>query len=197
MASFVFGGYSNDDTSIIITVVSFLAALVLSIIFLPKSSRERMGNGGRFFHDLFNFRHFFIGDILKFIYIFLTVSTILEGIYMLIEVGGEGLLIMLLGPVAIRLIYEFIMMFISLVENVSDINKQMKGQAPQQPQAPTAPFTPPVQEPVNYASFVKPVTPVTPVEQAPQQPQAVFCTNCGAKCEADSRFCISCGTPIN
>lgn len=197
MASFVFGGYGNDDTSIIITVVSLLAALVLSIIFLPKASRERMGNGGRFFHDLFNFRHFFIGDILKFVYIFLTVSTILEGIYVLIEVGGEGLLIMLLGPVVIRLAYELIMMFISLVENVSDINKKLKGQPTQAPQAPTAPFTPPVQEPVDYASFVKPVTPVTPAEQAPQQEKAVFCTNCGAKCEADSRFCISCGTPIN
>ena len=170
----------GSDAGTIILIVSLLAALVMSIIFLPKSKRDSMGKGGQFMHDLVNFRHFFIADILKFAYIFLSVYMILSGLYVVVEGYTEGLLTVILGPVVIRLGYEFIMMFISLVENVCEINKKMPSKGATTQPAPQAPATP--------------VAPVAPV--APAAPKTVFCTNCGAQCEADSKFCVNCGKTI-
>ena len=217
MAMFIGGSAMlSDDAGVIILVLSFLIALVLSIVFFPKSRRETMGSAGRGFHDLFNFRHFFIADILKFAYIFLTAAFIISGIYVLIDVGAEGFLYIIVGPIAIRLIFELVMMFIALVESTCEINNKLKNQnTSEQSQAPTtyapaAPsYTPPVQEPVNYATFVRPVQPAEPTpvveqvphyapapEPAPQQSQVVYCTNCGAPCDSDARFCINCGATI-
>jgi hypothetical protein len=41
---------------------------------------------------------------------------------------GTGILIMILGPIAVRLTYELAIMFITLVQNVADINNKLKNQ---------------------------------------------------------------------
>ena len=70
-------------------------------------------------------------------------------------IGGQsyflpGLLLMVLGPIVLRITYEFMMLTILLVKNVIDINKKLK--APEAPVAPKAPVAPvePVAEPVVH-----------------------------------------------
>ena len=55
---------------------------------------------------------------------------------------------MILGPIVLRITYEFMMLAILLVKNVIDINKKLP--APEAPVAPKAPVAPvePVAEPV-------------------------------------------------
>ena len=42
--------------------------------------------------------------------------------------GGYGLLTMILGPIVIRLAYEFTMMFLLLIKHVIQINNKLKSQ---------------------------------------------------------------------
>lgn len=41
--------------------------------------------------------------------------------------GGYGLLLMILGPIVVRLIFEFLMMALLLVKNVISINNKMRA----------------------------------------------------------------------
>ena len=40
--------------------------------------------------------------------------------------GGYGLLLMILGPIVVRLIFEFLMMALLLVKNVISINNKLR-----------------------------------------------------------------------
>lgn len=40
--------------------------------------------------------------------------------------GGYGLLLMILGPIVVRLIFEFVMMALLLVKNVISINNKLR-----------------------------------------------------------------------
>ena len=65
---------------------------------------------------------------------------------------GTGLLIMVLGPIIVRIVYELIMLTIVAVRNIMEINKKMPGN-PEEPEAPAEPATP--MEPVNPTTEVK------------------------------------------
>ena len=122
-------------------VLIALVLTVLALIFIvPQKKRERLNPFGRFLHDTFNFNYLVIEKILKAIYIFATVLTILVGFFMLFRIqpsyfgygggwmGGCGILVMLLGPIVIRIFYELMLLPILLVKHVAQINGKMKGE---------------------------------------------------------------------
>ena len=47
------------------------------------------------------------------------------GFYTDMWMGGIGLLIMIIGPIVIRILFESTMLFILLVQNVIEINKKL------------------------------------------------------------------------
>lgn len=132
----------------VFSVISAIAVtILLAILVLPESKRARLNGFGKFLHDLFNFKSLLIEKILKFLYIFATAFTIIYGFLSLfsfvstydyvyvngnyVEVesltwtGYTGFLYMILGPIAIRIAYEFIMMFILAVNNIISINNKL------------------------------------------------------------------------
>ncbi len=122
--------------TVIILVLALAATIALAILFLRKKS-EAVKNSKflNWVHDTVNFRSLLIDKILKVLYIFETCVCIIGGLIMFfygfayirytasITLGGLGLLI--LGPFVVRILFEMIMMFITLVQNSSDINKKM------------------------------------------------------------------------
>lgn len=116
-------------------VISVLVALVLTILLwilvIPEKRRPKLGKFFAFLADLFNFKSLLIEKILKFTYVLLTLFAIVFGFCMLFIVSyGEsmalyGVLIMILGPIALRLVYELSMMGVLLVNNVIEINRKM------------------------------------------------------------------------
>ena len=141
----------------------------------------------QFLHDYFNFKNLYIEVVLKFIFTLATVACILAGVVGILEAicgffaglvdamdyGSRyfgyvteaffmsllgSIVLMVVGPVVLRLTYEFSMMFIMLVKNVMEINNKTKGDPAQ---APVAPQTP-----------VAPQAPQYNFNQAPQAPQA-------------------------
>lgn len=134
------------ETLIIIGIVLAVAATILICVrVLPKKYDGRLDSKFlQFLHDFFNFKTFYIEALTKFIFVLLTCLCIFVGFLLMFgkfEYYGYfgmtftqstflyGLGIMLLGPLVLRVTYEFVMMAILLVQNVIDINRKMKAPA--------------------------------------------------------------------
>lgn len=116
----------------IVAIILAIAATVLAFIFImPKSKIKNLNKFWLFIHKLFHFDFLLIDKILKALYIFVTCFAILAGFFMLFVDFLTGLLAMLVLPVAIRLVYEGIMMFITLVNNVERIKNRVYDEEPQ------------------------------------------------------------------
>ena len=110
-------------------------------------------------------------------------------------VGYYGLIMMILGPIAIRIVYEFIMMAILLVKNVIQINNKLKNQNDGEAGDIFASNfksvvgnSAPVEQPV-YQQTYQPVE--QPVYQQAAQPVVSFCPNCGSMANPDGT-CPNC-----
>ncbi len=159
----------------IIGVVLAIAGTVLAFIFiLPEKRRASLNKFFQTVADIFNFKVLFIEIILKALYIFLTLFCVVCGFFMLFSgqktssFWGEGsfqsfalqgLLLMIVGPIVVRITYELLMLIILMVQNVISINKKMpkptQEEVPQTPVAPSAPAT-----------------------------KMVYCTHCGTRYDA-------------
>lgn len=134
------------ETLIIIGIVlAVAAAIFICVRVLPKKYDGRLNSKFlQFLHDFFNFKTFYIEALTKFIFVLLTCLCIFVGFLLMFgkfEYYGYfgmtftqstflyGLGIMLLGPLVLRVTYEFVMMAILLVQNVIDINRKMKASA--------------------------------------------------------------------
>ena len=181
------GGYytgrGSDSSAAFMAVFLVLAVVltVLSFIFIvPENRRARLNAFGNFLHDTCNFNYLLIEKLLQALYIFLTVFSILTGVYTLFQSFGMGLLMMIGLPLLIRLIYEFLMMTVLLLKHVIMIDNKLKnqntGDKKQQPEASVfasrerkKPAPAPAKEPVKKAApAAKPVA--KPAAERPAQP---------------------------
>ena len=165
----------------VVSLLFAIAATVLAFVFIvPEKKAAKLNKFGKFLHDTLNFKYLIVEKILQALYIFATAMVILSGFFMIFDFENEmslsGLLMMIVGPIAVRLGFEFSMMFILLIKNVIQINNRLAGnKANDVFAAPEVPFA----------------APEAPA--APAAPTAAYCTNCGAAVEAGS-FCTNCGT---
>ena len=119
----------------------------------------------QFLHDYFNFKKLYIESVLKFVFALATVVCIVggvvgilgaifgffSGIVEALDYGGwyfeylvrdvsytilSSLFTLVLGPVIVRLVYEFAMMFILLVKNTIEINNKLPEKK-KEPEAPS------------------------------------------------------------
>ena len=207
----------------LIALATLVITIILYIVVMPRSKDGSLGNFGQFLHNFFHFKKLYVESLLKFIYVLCTVGIFCAGIYFtiigFIEGIGEfvlyGLLALIIGPIAFRLGYEFLMMGILLVKNVIDINNKLPNNArctaPVQSAAPVAPAAPkaapvvPVQPAAPKAESAAPKAtpapaapkaaakaepaPAAPVQPAapaaPKAPPAPFCTVCGSRNNPD------------
>ncbi len=165
------------NAAYILGILSALAATVLAFIFfLPEKKKANLPEGLKKIVDILDFRTLFLEKIVKAVYLFSTFACICIGLFMLISVnygyysdywmGGRGLLLMILGPIVIRIVFESTMLFILLVQNVIEINKKLSAKA--EPAAPAEP------EPVAV------------------EPEYRFCTNCGTRYDINAGDCPNC-----
>lgn len=89
--------------------------------------------------DILNFKYLLLESILRCLYIFATAFCLISGFLHLfsfttnpwtgesIWMGLPGLVLLLFGPIVVRLTFEGLMMMILLVKNVIQINQKLKG----------------------------------------------------------------------
>ena len=174
----------NGIIPVLALLLAIGATVVAFIFIVPAKKREKLNKIGKIAHDALNFKYLIVEKVLQALYIFSTAFVIVLGFFMLFYFeryyygdvkwhGGEGLLLMILGPIAVRLAYEFMMMLILLVKNVIQINNKLKAETD-------------TQEADVFA---------VPAEELFQKPQAAVCPVCGNEV-GDAAFCCKCGNKV-
>ncbi len=179
------------DIVFTLSLILAVVATVLAFIFIvPEKKRASLDKFCKFLHDTVNFKYLIVEKILQASYIFATIWIILTGFFMLFYVqsgyygssywyGGYGLLYMILGPIVIRLVYEFLMMTILLIKNVIQINNKLKTDDDKK-----------TDDNKKTDNVFK-----APEIKNDEIPAARFCHNCGEKTEGGA-FCTKCGTKL-
>ena len=128
-------------------IFALALTIVVFVLVVPNAKRKGMTNPFLIFlHDLFNFNQLWLEKIFKFLYVLSTISCVAIGIPMIFWFekryyyssfyrdydnftyewrGYIGILLVILGPIVVRIAFEAIMMFILLVKNTMEINKKM------------------------------------------------------------------------
>lgn len=158
-----------------------IAATVLAFVFIvPEKRREKLNAFGKFLHDTCNFKYLVVEKLLQALYIFSTALIILNGFFLLFQsvyghwLGGYGILLMVVGPIVLRLIYELLMMVVLLVKNVIGINNKLKNQNGDTDAGDVfaAPDVSEMREVIRQRRDA--------ATQTPAAPQPHFCTKCGS-----------------
>ncbi|MBQ6174843.1 MAG: hypothetical protein IJK28_09480 [Clostridia bacterium] len=187
-------------------VLALAATILIHIFILPEKKDHRLPKFWQFLRDLFTLRQLLLERILRFMYVFNTFACILGGFFLLMageRIYGQfhsaalvGLLIMILGPVVVRLLHETFMLALILCKNTSDINAKM-GPAPKTPQMPVqAPMgsQPPMGNPAPMGEHARHAAPMgTPAPQNAYAPRLTVCQNCGTRYDPAQGPCPMCG----
>ena len=180
---------------IIATILAIIATVAAFILVVPESKREKLGRFGKFLHDAVNFKFLIVEKILQALYIFVTAYLILCGFFMLFMapetwtgrhwLGGYGILLMVLGPIAVRLCYELLMMAVLLLKNVISINNKLRSQNGEGEKGGI--FTAPDMSGLRQQFQAKTAQPKSPQSA----PAAKFCGKCGAPLDETGK-CPNC-----
>ncbi len=209
-------------------IISIILTILLVVLVVPEKKRAGLPKFFQVVHDICNFKGLLLEKVLKVLYIFSTINVMLTGIFTWFSGGYNfgltfltGLLILVLGPILVRLAYEFMMLFVLLVKNVIQINNKLNGKN-DNPFANNIDFNQfrnPNAQDQNYTSpYAQPVQPIQPEQPMPQnnyqpqpeqpvvqnnyqpQPEAEsvrFCTTCGTRITGNTDVCPNCGKHLN
>ena len=210
---FLFGNAFGLNTSglgpAFIVISAFLAIVATILIFVfivPEKKKDRLNKFGKFLHKTFNFKYLIVEKILQCFYILSTVFVIIYGFLSLFNFqsvryydydsndyysssprwyGAYGLVLMILGPIVIRLFYELLMMAILLVKNVISINNKLRNSDDK-----------PSDADLFKAPDLRDIMPSNIMPNGPVAQNTVkVCPNCGAEVTSGA-FCPKCGTPV-
>ena len=117
-----------DSTWIIISaVLALIGGIVAYILFVSKKKNEYKGFVA-WLHDFLNFKVYFIDMVLKVLYLIVTIFITLSS-FSFIRISIASFFVwLILGNVVVRIAYEFVLMFLTLVNNTSEINKKLGNQ---------------------------------------------------------------------
>lgn len=127
------------STATLLAVIATIAlTIAVYVCIIPANKRETLPGIGKFFHDLFNFKWLLIEKIIKVFYVISTIYVVCLGIFFLFTVEDSyfwgkqyfavpGILLIIFGPIIVRIVYELFMMAILMVTNIIEINAKMKG----------------------------------------------------------------------
>lgn len=131
--------------------LALIGAAAAAYLFLHPKRRGRYRGVMQKLDAHVNFDRFMIATILKFLYAFTALFSIVYGVILLF--GGNviaGLLWLVLAPLAFRVVFELPLVLLSLRDEASDTNellRRMQGLPPKYPAKPAQPAEPQAQQP--------------------------------------------------
>ncbi len=111
-----------DNASIFIFLLSIIGGIVLYFSFCSKANKDRYTGFLKQLYDFLTFKSLFLSMFLKIIYYILAIFLTLSGIYMLISNFLAGISIIIFGNIGARISLEFLLILISIHDNVVEIN---------------------------------------------------------------------------
>ena len=105
------------------TILAIVGGILTYFLFV-KSKNEPKGKFAKWLKDFLSFKIMWLEPILKCVYYIATIMVILVS-FGFLGYGGSGVLMffitLILGPIGVRLMYEFAMMFIMIWRNTKNI----------------------------------------------------------------------------
>lgn len=142
---------SGSVAQTVALILALAGAIAAALLFLSPKKRPAHRGFWRKVSAFVNFDRFLISSILKFLYVFATLYAVVYGL-VLVFTGSlvTGLLLALLGPVALRVTFELLLLMLSIREDVAeagDLLRRMQGLPPKYP--PQAPAQPAQRQPAQ------------------------------------------------
>lgn len=213
--------YSSGVSTVVLTVLaivlSLAATILLFILVIPEKKRAKLPKFFQVIHDICNFKGLLIEKLLKVFYVFSTVYIMFNGVLTWFSGGNfginflTGLLMLVLGPILIRIVYEALMLGILLVKNVIQINNKLSGKSEDPFNNQNGAFgnfssnnqqnanqvNDTYQQPqVNYDNqnyYNQPQNNQQPQQEYVAPTNSKFCTFCGAQMDSNISVCPHCG----
>ena len=129
-------GYGNPTTGLISTasagiwviislVLAIVGAFVIYFVFV-KPEKKYDNKFVSWLRRFLNFQEMLIEPILKIFYIFIALLITLSSFALISTSFVSFLMVLVIGNILVRVIYEFSMILIGIWQNTRDINKKMK-----------------------------------------------------------------------
>ena len=111
------------------TVIAFIIAIAAGIMiyFMFVKDNKPVSEKLQKLKDLLDFKTMLIEPILKIVYIIATVFIILFSFGLISLNFVSFLMVLILGPIAIRIVYELMMINIMIWKNTKEINDNIKA----------------------------------------------------------------------
>lgn len=170
-------------SNILAGIITVALTVLCCIFILPEKKRAKHNKIFGIIADIFTFKDLLLDKILTVLYTFSTIACIVTGIFYLISInyyfswdgklnvsgymGLPGLILLVGGPIAVRIVFEIIMMFVLLVKNTIAINNKLSA---------------------NVEVKTEEQAPV--VEPEPEYvPNMLYCVKCGTQYDANKGNC--------
>ena len=124
-----FNYFGFGPSAIIIFLLAVIAAALIAWFFLSNNRRDSYKGFMGQVSGLFNFTRYLVPLILKVLYAFATVYVILNGLYMLLSGSLPGLILLIVGPIVVRIGFELTMLLYSIHEELVRVRKATEGKA--------------------------------------------------------------------
>ena len=119
----------------IICLLGIIAGLVIFFVFMAKKNEGKFTGFLGWLYDFLHFKVLLVEGLLKALYAIAVSALLLTSLYnfLFVEGGSIGMKFLIfiatlvLGNVAIRLLYEFLLFIVLICKNTSDINKKLSS----------------------------------------------------------------------
>ncbi len=167
-------------------VIGVIGAFVLFFWFMSKKNENHFTGRLKQAYDFLHFRFYIIEGLLKFCYVLMACVCTTMGVFLIVSIVaiGPGVILLTVGNLAVRIVYEFLLMLILACRHLGEINGKMKGESS-------------LQEELQEQSMQEEGT-LTVVEAAVAKETSgeCYCPQCGAKCSEEYIYCNMCGTKL-
>ena len=118
---------SNLEAVGVAILVAMILAVVFYFTFLSKKNEGKFKGFAAKVYNFFNFNKFYVEDVLRLIYVVSVAFLLVVSLAVLFSASFiAGLLLLVLGNVALRIGYELIMMFIILCRKTVSVDKRLE-----------------------------------------------------------------------
>ncbi|MDR0861765.1 MAG: zinc ribbon domain-containing protein [Oscillospiraceae bacterium] len=186
--NYYYGG-SSATIIAVCAVLGLIGGIVLLFTFLPKRNEGRYDGFLGWLYQFLHFKKLLAEVILRVLYVISACVITMVAVGSLIAGQFVAFLVVLIvGNVASRLGYEFMLVILLICKNTADISEKLGGASSSIPFA--DPIDPIVPQPAP------PPPPPAPASAPVPVPPEHKCPTCGAEVDADAAFCPQCGAKL-
>lgn len=107
-------------------IVGIVVGCVLYFVFVRGDRNEKLTGNKAKFYNFLNFNKFYSEEIFKFLYIVGAAIITFVGIVMLFVNFVSGVVLLVVGNIALRVSYELLMMFIILCRRTASVDRRLE-----------------------------------------------------------------------